>query len=98
MKEMNVDENAEKLDFTGGKGYNKGEEKANKPIFRLNPQLFSNIDIHKQTSNWKRELDLIKSKSKDTQIRWITLKNTIRIGIANQKDSKKDVINIGEKN
>lgn len=66
IKEINADENAEKLDSSGEKGYNKSEEKANKPIFRLNPQLFSNIDIHKQTSNWKRELDLMKSKLKDT--------------------------------
>lgn len=69
IKEMNADENAEKVDSSGEKGYNKGEEKANKPIFRLNLQLFSNIDIHKQTSNWKRELDLIKGKSKDIRIR-----------------------------
>lgn len=47
MKEMNVDENAEKLDSSEEKGYNKSEDKANKPILRLNLQLFSNIDIHK---------------------------------------------------
>lgn len=69
INEINAGENAEKLDSSGGKEYNKSEEKANKPIFRLNPQLFSNIDIHKQTSNWKRELDLIKGKSKDIRIR-----------------------------
>ena len=49
IKEMNADENPEKLDSSGEKGYNKDEEKTNKPILKLDLQLFSNRDIHKQT-------------------------------------------------
>lgn len=96
---MIADKNAEKLDSSEEKGYNKSDDKANKPIFRLNLQLFSNIDIHKQTiKQLKKEIRSYQRQIEKHTNKMKHPKNTIRIGITNQKDSKKDVMDIGEKN